>query len=143
MNMMFLNSSQNIQNNNNINQNQSLPNMVYRRNRFIRPLNNMTQQPAIQTPIIEDPKPKMIWGQPIWFLFHTLAEKIKPEFFSTIIKELLNMNGEIYIDSITFIGGSYVYLELLPNFDATGYYVYPLGSLTKITPLSEDYKKMF
>jgi hypothetical protein len=94
MNMMFLNSSQNIQNNNNINQNQSLPNMVYRRNRFIRPLNNMTQQPVIQTPIIEDPKPKMIWGQPIWFLFHTLAEKIKPEFFPTIIKELLN---NIYI----------------------------------------------
>jgi hypothetical protein len=91
MNMMFLNSSQNIQHNQS-NQNQSnlsVPNMIARR-RFIRPLNVLNQAPVIQNPIIENPKPKMIWGPPIWFLFHTLAEKIKPESFSTIIKELLN-----------------------------------------------------
>lgn len=33
---------------------------------------------------------KMKWGEPTWFLFHTLAEKIKPEYFSIIRTELLN-----------------------------------------------------
>jgi len=94
MNMLFLNSSQNIINNQiNQNQNPSVPNMVSRR-RFFRPLNTLNQQQFVQPVKVEEPKPKMIWGPPIWFLFHTLAEKIKPEVFSTIIKELFN---NIYI----------------------------------------------
>lgn len=32
---------------------------------------------------------KMKWGQPTWFLLHTLAEKVKDESFSTIRAELL------------------------------------------------------
>lgn len=45
--------------------------------------------PSIQnTP--EEP-PKIKWGAPTWFLFHTLAEKIKPEYFAEIRKELLNL----------------------------------------------------
>jgi len=36
-----------------------------------------------------EPK-KMIWGEPIWFLFHTMAEKVKPDSFSIIRKELLD-----------------------------------------------------
>jgi hypothetical protein len=31
------------------------------------------------------------WGPPIWTLFHTLAEKIKPEYFSAIRTDLLNV----------------------------------------------------
>ncbi len=41
----------------------------------------------------ETPKPvsrKSIWGPAIWFFFHASAEKLKPEFFSTTGKELLN-----------------------------------------------------
>ena len=39
-----------------------------------------------------DPRKKpMKWGEPTWFLFHTLAEKIKPEYFMEIQKELLNL----------------------------------------------------
>jgi hypothetical protein len=39
-----------------------------------------------------DPKKKpMKWGEPTWFLFHTLAEKIKPEYYPEIQKELLNI----------------------------------------------------
>jgi len=34
---------------------------------------------------------KMKWGEPTWFLFHTLAEKVKPEYFADIKKELLNI----------------------------------------------------
>jgi hypothetical protein len=33
--------------------------------------------------------PKMKWGKPIWTFFHVSAEKIKPEYFSLIIKEYL------------------------------------------------------
>lgn len=52
---------------------------------------NKTQvKEAPNTPI--DPKKKpMKWGEPTWFLFHTLAEKIKPEYYLEIQKELLNL----------------------------------------------------
>lgn len=33
---------------------------------------------------------KMKWGEPTWFLFHTLAEKVKEEYFPQIRVELLN-----------------------------------------------------
>jgi hypothetical protein len=40
----------------------------------------------------ENPNKKpMKWGEPTWFLFHTLAEKIKPEYFKEIRIELLNL----------------------------------------------------
>ena len=49
-------------------------------------------KPAVAT---EVPKPlsvkKMKWGEPTWFLFHTLAEKVKPEYFAVIKKELLDL----------------------------------------------------
>jgi hypothetical protein len=32
---------------------------------------------------------KMKWGEPTWFLFHTLAHKLKPEYTRIIIKSLL------------------------------------------------------
>jgi hypothetical protein len=35
-------------------------------------------------------KKKMKWGEPTWFLFHTLAEKVKDEYFQSIRYELLN-----------------------------------------------------
>jgi hypothetical protein len=40
----------------------------------------------------EQPKPenKMTWGEPIWFLFHTLAQKVKTERFPSIRHEVLN-----------------------------------------------------
>ena len=45
------------------------------------------------------PKPpatkKMMWGEPTWFLFHTLAEKVKPERFSQIRMELLGVINTI------------------------------------------------
>ena len=35
-------------------------------------------------------KKSMKWGEPTWYLFHTLAEKVKPEVFPAIRSELLN-----------------------------------------------------
>lgn len=46
-----------------------------------------------QATVAEKPKDsgkKMRWGEPTWFLFHTLAEKIKDEHFQQIRVELLN-----------------------------------------------------
>lgn len=34
---------------------------------------------------------KMKWGEPTWFLFHTIAEKVKSEYFSQIRKELFEI----------------------------------------------------
>jgi hypothetical protein len=32
----------------------------------------------------------MLWGAPVWFLFHTLAEKVRGENFSQVKTDLLN-----------------------------------------------------
>ena len=37
------------------------------------------------------PKKKMKWGQPTWFLFHALAQKIREENFQQVRKELLDI----------------------------------------------------
>ena len=39
----------------------------------------------------EPEKKKMKWGQPVWFFFHTIAEKVKPESFAIIRMELLQL----------------------------------------------------
>jgi hypothetical protein len=62
-----------------------------------REFNAQVLNKQIQTPIaaaaapVDPSKKKMKWGEPTWFLFHTLAEKIKPEYFTAIKKELLNV----------------------------------------------------
>lgn len=47
---------------------------------------------AATNDIVEDTnKPKkMKWGEPTWFLFHSLAEKVKEEHFNTVKSELIN-----------------------------------------------------
>ena len=47
---------------------------------------------AYQSPRIvpENTTKKMSWGEPIWFLFHTLAHKVKEEYFQLIRIDLLN-----------------------------------------------------
>ena len=56
-------------------------------------LSQMTQPQYVPRDLApEQPKPenKMTWGEPIWFLFHTLAQKVKKESFPQIRHELLN-----------------------------------------------------
>jgi len=43
----------------------------------------------ISVPAAKEEK-KMMWGEPIWFLFHTLAQKVKDESFPLVRAELLN-----------------------------------------------------
>jgi hypothetical protein len=63
-------------------------------------LQKIQTQPQLQQPsdtidvsnVDDKPAKKpMKWGEPTWFLFHTLAEKIKPEHFQEIRVELLNL----------------------------------------------------
>ena len=93
--MQFLNVQQNIPyGTSTVNNSQPMVTMISRRRTFQFPV----QTPVSQTPVFnsvsatkEPPKPTMIWGPPIWFLFHTIAEKVKDESFSHIRSELLNI----------------------------------------------------
>lgn len=38
---------------------------------------------------------EMLWGEPTWFLFHTLAEKIKEEYFIKLKNELVSFIKQI------------------------------------------------
>ena len=44
-----------------------------------------------ETPAPIDDKPKMKWGEPVWFLFHTLAEKVKQDQFPTLKEGIMNI----------------------------------------------------
>jgi hypothetical protein len=52
-------------------------------------VNQIIKQNPVVSPTISQQK-KMKWGEPTWYLFHTLAEKVKEEYFHTIRYELLN-----------------------------------------------------
>lgn len=108
MKMMFSRTNQRTMNHNiqaNNNNNMNLPqNGYYRKSNMFsfQALNNTiiptsttindSNITIISTPSPETPSPspkKMKWGEPTWFLLHTLAEKIKPSSFLTIRSELL------------------------------------------------------
>lgn len=62
------------------------------------PLNPaIVKKPIIKTNLPENPKP-IKWGAPTWFLFHTLAEKIKESEFPRLRKELLDIIYNICIN---------------------------------------------
>jgi hypothetical protein len=54
-------------------------------NNFVKP---PLRSPQVSNNSPEQPK-KMKWGEPTWFLLHTLAEKVKEESFLQIRSELL------------------------------------------------------
>jgi hypothetical protein len=85
--MNFLNKTQNViyDRKNDLPKN-NIPNMFQMTRRIIPP-------PVVQQQIQPESEPeakKMLWGPAIWFFFHTLAEKVKEESFSSIKAELLN-----------------------------------------------------
>ena len=111
MKMMFSRTNQrtmNSINDNNTNtynqQNTGLPQVgFYRKSRMfsfpIPMINQSTLMPIndsnitiVPTPSPETPSPtpkKMKWGEPTWFLLHTLCEKVKTDSFASIRSELL------------------------------------------------------
>ena len=41
--------------------------------------------------VLIDDKPKMKWGPPVWFFFHTLAEKVKSDKFDDLKNEMVDI----------------------------------------------------
>jgi hypothetical protein len=50
------------------------------------------------TPVSADTPKPMKWGAPTWYLFHTLAEKIKEEDFTSLRKEMLDIIYSICVN---------------------------------------------
>jgi len=93
--MQFVNSRPNNNYNKNI---VIMPYKVY----YKKPVQNNSSEPNVYNNVqpsvqnvaasaIVNPKKKMKWGEPTWFLFHTMAEKVKDEYFQSIRYELLNI----------------------------------------------------
>lgn len=59
------------------------------RNMNIR--SEMDRQRVAPPPLPQEKPKTMKWGQPTWFLLHTLAEKVKEDQFPRIRKELLDV----------------------------------------------------
>lgn len=56
------------------------------------PIESQTPKEISNTITETTPKTKsMKWGEPTWFLFHTLAHKIRDEYFQKIRKDLINI----------------------------------------------------
>jgi len=87
-------------------------------NIIVRPLPQQLQ--TVQQPVVNitsDPPKKVKWGEPTWFLFHTLSVKIKESEFPKIRVDLLNQiysictnlpcpdcanHAKTYLDGINF-----------------------------------------
>jgi len=98
MNMQFLSNNKHYANNKPVN----MINTTYiRQYQSVKQLNahqhQQQQQHAISTQQTNVPQhlKKMKWGEPTWFLFHTLAHKIKDEQFQQIRIELLKLISSI------------------------------------------------
>jgi len=93
MNLQFLNTSKNIpygQYNLQTSENTPQPIFKFKIRKPVIMFNQSSNIDNIVPIAEEDKKPKMLWGAPIWYLFHTLAEKVKIEAFQSIKNELLN-----------------------------------------------------
>jgi len=55
------------------------------------PVVESSTSPVIESGSQENVVKKMKWGEPTWFLFHTLAEKIKDTEFAVVRTEILNI----------------------------------------------------
>jgi hypothetical protein len=69
----------------------SFPIPMINQNQSVSPINdtNITIVPTLSQQTPSSTPKKMKWGEPTWFLLHTLAEKVKSESFPLIRNELL------------------------------------------------------
>jgi hypothetical protein len=57
----------------------------------VQPINRPTSSLTIPNQPVIQPEKKMRWGEPTWFLFHTLTHKIKDENFSSVKVDFINI----------------------------------------------------
>ena len=91
--MIFINRRNNRNNNNSRLSSNTSFNPV-----SIMPISNITPPVKKVEPIKTIKKERvkeMLWGEPTWFLFHTLAEKIKEEYFVKLKNELVSFIKQI------------------------------------------------
>jgi hypothetical protein len=84
------NQNKNVQNNINLNVRQK---RNIQQARPVQPIRDITFDTPLYINSTQEKQSntkKMKWGEPTWFLFHTLAEKVKAEYFSVIRTDLLN-----------------------------------------------------
>jgi hypothetical protein len=95
MNMIFSTKQQNYSQYNqlqNQNQIQNQNTMLLRMNRVVRYApNTSTNTQVIENNIDEQLPKKMKWGEPTWFLFHTMAHKVKDEHFDDMKLSILTI----------------------------------------------------
>ena len=80
--LMFTNSRNNIQQNTSLH----LKKEVSQQKKTLTPLPDLRTKPSpvLQTKVLK-------WGPPFWFLFHSMAEKVREDMFQSIRTELLNV----------------------------------------------------
>jgi hypothetical protein len=87
------NQNKNVQNNINLNIFQKRNIQQVRPIQSAQPIRDVTVDNIVSTNSNfgkQSNEKKMKWGEPTWFLFHTLAEKVKAEYFSVVRTDLLN-----------------------------------------------------
>lgn len=94
MNMIFSKPRANIRNNQQI-QNMNFINTHIKPYRVTSIPNSSNTTGAIAQENTSPPPKKMKWGEPTWFFMHTMAEKIKPEYFQQIRQGLLSQINSI------------------------------------------------
>lgn len=88
--MMFTNIKNN---NNNMSSHGSTviaSSLMSRRNAFNMNANIQQERPVPAVTNEQINEKKMKWGPPVWYFFHTMAEKVKPEEFPSIRGDILN-----------------------------------------------------
>lgn len=91
--MIFINRRNSRNNNNNIHSSKNLNN-----SNGIMPILHIKPHVVEKeiVPIVKKERVKeMLWGEPTWFLFHTLAEKIKDEYFQALKNDLVSFIKKI------------------------------------------------
>jgi hypothetical protein len=65
-------------------------------------IHKQIKQPSVPNPVISiaqeissPPSKKMKWGEPTWFFMHTMAQKVKPEYFQEVRQGLLSQINTI------------------------------------------------
>ena len=58
---------------------------------IVQPRSIQISPPPPESDYVKPETTKITWGEPTWFLFHTLAEKVKENAFHIVGKELLNI----------------------------------------------------
>lgn len=70
--------------------NMLINNKINNNNSIQKPIEKITHKQIEKQIIKKSDRDKIKWGEPTWFLFHTMAEKVKEEYFLDMRSELFH-----------------------------------------------------